>query len=1107
MRTLKFVLLLFSLITTTYGQNSLIINNLEAGPGENAMITIGLDNNENISGLQFKIKVPASLKVKEKDARLIGRSSDHVIYPQALGSGEYLFLCFSGTNANFTGQTGNLIEIPIEIPLTYIPGETYEMTFTEAIVSSSDGEDLGSDHKNGELIIIEGKTPDLKVETITTLQNDILPNATYNVSWNVKNIGLSAAIGGWREQISLVSQTNEKKYIIGNTNYDNNILENESVTRNIEVTIPKIIGFDGDVKIEVVLLTNPGVREPISKKENNILISAETKNLLKRLIFTLDKNEIIENSKDSLRLNLARSGNTNMDELFTISADTDNTFNLPATIKINTDESSNFLFVKPLDNDTYQGDRPIVIVANGETYGEESVNLNLLDDENVVLTLDYPEDYDSAIGSKISFTLNASFSVNTDQIISLSTDQSNRVQLPSQVLLTAFNKTVIFEGTILDTGEIEKGEIANVFAQAEGYTTAIKEIKLNAINIPNFTLSINPNKISEGDGIKASYATLKRTDQIDKEVTVQISANIDDQLILPSEILFQIGESEKIFNIGALNNSVVEGERVVTITSQIKFNGCLCIDTSDPNTFVSQDITVLDNDGLALTLKISPSTIKAGAINNKLLISRNTNDPTILQNSVIVNLSSDLPAIVELPNTVTIPVGQKEFEIEFNTIADANQNSDETVRIQAEAINYSAGFGWLLVTNQNKPDVFITEILTNTSAEAGTKINVQSFIKNQGSISFPAKSKIDFYLSKTENIGNLNPFVSSIVNNVIEVDQTYEYVEDLQLPYISGDYYLVVKLNSDYSIGELDYENNQNQLLIKILPSYSVDLTLNKEVFTTNEIVIVTGAAKTTAGNPVPNTNISLKIKNEEFERNYNVKTDANGGFVFEYIPFENESGSYAVIAAFPGEDVLPQGHFELLGFEIINKPQYIKWETLVGESLGQEFTLKNKTNTKLTGIKIETPANAEFSIEQTPMDIEPGATINFPFNIVPTIATPELKYSEFKMVIQSNEGAEYREQGYYYCKSQEAKLLATPISINTTMVKDQSRLYEFTIKNVGAVDAENVEVLLPNLDWLRLNSQKIIETIAPNDEIKIVLEFRPTVRNKLTCQLPATLL
>ncbi|MDN3667366.1 T9SS type A sorting domain-containing protein [Algibacter miyuki] len=1106
MKAIKITLLLLSLITTAFGQNSLTIENLEAAPGENTKVIIALENSDNISGFQFKIKVPNGLILKEKEAVFTGRASNHVIYPKALGNGTYLLLGFSGTNTNFTGSSGGLIEIPIEIPLNYQAGETYNITLLDVIVSSSNGEDLGSNHQDGVLTIVEGENPDLEVDAISVLQADILPNAVSNISWNVENVGLAAAIGGWREQVALVSQTNGKKYIIGYAYYNNTLLEGASIDRSLEVNIPQIIGFDGDVKIEVSLVTNSGVKEPTSAKENNIAVSAETKTLLKRLIFTLDKKQIIESSDDLLRFTLKRSGNTEIAENFTISTTATGAFNLPATLTIAENASSNFLYVNPIDNASYEGDRDIEIQAIGSGYAEELVNLKLLDDEKVILTLSHPETYNTTVGSTIPFTLNASFSVNSDQVIDISTDKSGRLALPSTVTLLAGTQSVSFDASIKDTGAINKATAANVFAKADGYITAIKDIQLGSINIPNFTLDISPSQISEGDGIKASYFTLRRTDHLDKTATVKISASIANQLILPSEILYKVGESEKTFNIGAVNNSEVEGERTVTVTSQIKFDGCACVDANDINASVSSDITILDNDGLALSVKISPSTIKAGAVNNKLIVSRNTNNPTILQDPVEVTLSNDLAHIVELPSTVTIPAGEKSVELSFNTSIDPNQTGDESVRIQAEATDYTTGYGWILISNQNKPDASIIDITTIETPEAGQTITVHTFIQNQGNVSFPTNSKIDYYLSKTANIGILKPFVSTIINKAIAVDATYEHIEDVELPNFSGDYHLIAAINSDYSITELDYENNQNQIALSLSPAYAVQISLNKSVYNTNERVEVSGTAKTASGDNVPNAEIALKIENTEFKKDYTITTDASGNFVFEYLPFENENGSYNVTACFPGEAIAPQASFELLGFEIIGKPQFIKWETLANTSLGKELRLKNNTNTRLTGVMINIPEGSEFSIDQTPMDIEPGATIVFPFDVVSMDASAELKYTEFKLKIESNEGALYSERAYYYCKNQVSKLVANPISINTTMAKDETRLYEFTIKNVGAVNAENVELLLPDLDWLRLHSQPLIASIKPDEEIKIVLEFKPTVKEQVNVPITGNL-
>jgi large repetitive protein len=1105
MKILKLIILLFSL-GATYGQNSLLIENLNAGPGEVTKIVIGLNNTDNVSGFQFTLKLPNDLIVKEKEVKFIQRNTNHVIYPKNNGNGEYLFICFSATNDNFTGNSGDLIEIPVEMPLSYTVGQTYNMTFTEAIVSSALGQEIGSNHKNGLLTIIEGKNPDLKVDNINFLNTEIVPGGKFSVKWDIENIGKSTAIGGWTEQVYLVSQSNGKKYLIGNSSYVPNLIENQTVGREAEFNIPTIIGFDSDVKIEVVVIPSISIKEPDNFKLNNSAVSIQNANLLKKLNFTIDKTRIVKNSNDQIRVNLTRSGDISNAEEFTITATENQYFDLPQKIILAQNQSSNFAYIKLKPSIEYEGDKEIKLTITGNSYSEETAKFTLVEDKKIILAITYPADFSSVIGSKILFTLNANYDNKVDKTIKLSSDNAKRIQLPAEVVLKAGLKTVTFEGTLVDPGIVDKKVKVMLYATTIDYIPAGKEINLNSVNIPTFELILNPNTISEGDGIKATYATIKRTTQLDKEVIVDISAGQNDRLILPSTFVFKTGEVEKIFNIGAIDNATVEGDQSVTVFSKIKFLDCNCIDQTDVTTITKQDVKIIDNDGLALTLSASPSTIKAGVLNNSLKIGRNTTDPTILKDPVQVTLSSNLSSVIELPATVIIPANQKEVTISFNTKIDASLTGDQNGRIEAKADKHSTGFTWVLVTDQNKPDMIISNISLPNQVEAGKKVQIVTAILNQGYADFKSGAKLEYYLSANNSTSGLTPFSSSILTKEIKVGETYNFSEEVQLPVLSGKLNLIVVVNADNAISELVTTNNQNLQLVDFLPAYTVTVTLNKNVYKPTEKVIISGVAKTLNSTLVANSDVEITITNKEFPRIFKVKTNTNGSFVYEFTPLQNESGSYSVKAAYPGANVSPQVTFDILGFEIVNKPQYIKWEPYVDFPLGKEFILKNNTNVKLTGVKINIPDNAEFELQQMPIDIEAGQQVALGFTIISKKPNAENKYLEYKINIVSNEGAELIETVYYYSKTKNANLVADPISINTTMAKGTTRLFEFTVKNNGDVEATNVEVLLPALEWLNLRSPKIIDKIEAGKEAKIVLELTPTLKEQVNVPISGNL-
>ncbi len=1105
MKFLKLLLLVFS-ISPVFSQNSLLVKDIGAGPGDTAKITIALKNTDEVSGFQFTLKVPPSLKLQEKEVRFAGRNSNHIIYPKNNGNGSYLFVCFSATNANFSGTAGDLIEIPIEIPLSYIVGTTYPLELNEVILSSSTGTDIGSNHQNGLLTILEGKNPDLVIKNINLGASEIVPGKTFALDWEVHNIGKSTALGGWREQLYLSDNSSQKEYLISNESYIGNVTENQHINRTTTLTIPKTLGFDDSVKIKIILVPAASVKETEALKINNTTLSDQNATLLKKLTFDIDKTAVIKNSGDEIRVNISRSGDTSLREEFTITSANNTDLELPLTIVLDQNQSSNFGYISLKENLKYSGNEIITLTVAGSTYPNETKELTLIENQKIKLSISHPSSYKTTPGSTLSFTVRANHSTTANTTINLSSDTSKRLKLPKEITLPAGATEVTFEGTFLDSGHIEKRTKSTVYATAtSNHLSASTELELASINIPAFELTLDPATVSEGDGINATFATLKRTTHTDKEVVMALTTDLTNRLILPNTLLFQEGEIQKRFNIGTIDNAIVEGDQTITIFSQVQFEACNCTDATDPTAIDSQKITIIDNDGLALTLKANPSTIKAGAKNNTVTISRNTTNPDILKDAVTVTLSSNLTSILSLPDTVTIPANQMETTVAFDTKIDTTLEGDQNIRIEAKATGYNTGFSWLLITDQNQPDAIITQIALPTQVEAGTQVELTSFITNQGYADFQNGAKLSYYLAPNNSIAGITPFATSLLPSDIPSGSTYTFKETIQFPVLSGALQLIVVVNPDRNINELSFTNNHYHKTVDLLPAYNVSVHLDKQIYKPGEKIQISGTATTAAGMVVPNSDVEITITNTDFSRNYSATTNDQGAFVYSFEPLENEAGSYDVQAAYPGAEVTAQARFDILGFELIGQPRYIKWEPFVNFALGKEFILKNNTSTSLSGISINLPEDVGFALEQTPITLGAGEQAALRFSILATEASMENQYQEIPITITSNEGALLKQLVYYYSKTKQANLVADPISINTTMAKETTRFYEFTIKNIGDVVANEVEVLLPQLAWLNLKSPKIINAIAPASEAKVVLEFTPTQTEQINIPISGT--
>jgi hypothetical protein len=1103
------VFILLFLGTLTYAQNSLKVVNTTAGPGEESKILIDLTNTDEVVGAEFTLTVPQGLIINEKAAKITdSRKGDHAIYVNIEKNNprNYHFIILSLTSNPIKGNNGTLLEIPIEIPINYPSGQTHNLNLSSVILSSKNAIDIGSNHTNGILTIATAQYPDLTISGIISNESQITPNGKITLSWGVNNIGDRIASGGWTEQISIISENTGIEYKLGSVSYDGDLESKKTISRNATFNLPKIIGIDGNVKIKINVVPNPSVKEPDALQVNNKLTSANTILLEKVLYITFDKKSIQENATEVIRATLTQSGDRSTDKTFLIAALQNGQLDFPTSIKIPKDQSSVVFYIKPIDNTAADGNRTVTLSVTGNDYPAVSDSIEIIDDEVSLITLT-PSKVIATNGDIITITLETSSAKAKDTKFSLTADQNSRWNVPAEIILPAGSKSVTFTVEVKNNIVAEPTVLGKIIARAEGFQANSTEIGLKSSNIPTFEFEITPQTISKGDGIYATYAIIKRLDKSDVSTSIKLKASVANALILPEIIDFPANVNQRKFNIGAINNGLVDGTKTVDVTADVYFSSCNCtIGAGNAGSQLTKTITILDSNGPALLVKANPATIKAGQENSgKITITRNTVDTST---AIPVRLSSDAPTIVTIPATTTIPVGKESVEVTISTKIDVDKKGDQTVRIQAEADTYSSGFAWILVTDQNKPDAIITKVNTVLQATGKDNIEVTTTVTNQGFASLIKGSKIEYYLSKDKSPKNGILLANAQLDKDIEAGKSSDFIKTIQLPEQAGEFFLIVVVNSDQKINELSYINNESFTTIKLNPSYSATATVSKSWYKSGETVTITGSTKMIINSsPAPNKDVEITITNGKFVRSYITQTNGSGNFAYDFVPLQGESGHYTVSAGYPGTKNAAQAEFDIIGFQWTNKPSdYLKWEVVTKTPFNGEFKLKNNGITTLSNIKIELPADAGFNIQSSPITLAPGQEGIINYTILADKPSVEQKYYEINFAITSSEGAKLDILAYYHCKAQYAKITANPVSINTTMIKGSSRFYEVAITNTGAIDAEKVKIQLPKLDWLKLKSPQIIDKIAPNETANIVLELAPTDKQQLNVPLTGNL-
>lgn len=1098
-------------ITMLSAQNSLQIPSVSASIGEKTKINIDLTNSDPIIGVEFTLVVPKGLIVYDKESILKQdrKGEDHVLFTNLDKDGNYHFMVFSYTNKVFKGNRGTLIEIPIEIPITYKDGQSFDILLKNVIVSSTKIQDVGSNHQGGKLLIKKDFSPDLEVSEVTTLGSEAVPDKKLTASWKVKNLGKKIAVGGWTEQVYLVSEITDQKYLLGSIFYKNDLNQNDNIIRQGEFKLPKIIGFDGNCKLEVNIIAESSVKEPDSDKDNNKALSANSIFLNKVLFIETDKNKIIENSEDKIKILLSRSGDISKDQTFIIQSSIENQFVLPQSVTIKNGASTAVIYAKPIDNTNIDGDRTVRITFSGNDYKEAFFDITIIDDEIPSFNITASSNNLNP-GDKSKITLHFMQVPSTDIKVNLETDYNKRLKIPDELLVKAGMKEVSFDVEAIETKVPEAELSAKITARAVGYKQESIDIKLNKANIPTFEFIISPTTISEGDGTYATTAIIRRLDNTESNATLLINTDIADALLIPSKLVFTPGQTQKKFSIGVVDNSIVDSTRVITVTASLYIPGCGCSGASSgiSGTEYKSKVTILDNDGLSLIVKANPSTVKAGIKKAaKIIISRNTVRNEDLTKLLLVKLSSDSPTILEIPQTVEIPSGKQSVEVTINTLIDPTIKGDQTIRIQAEAQDYNSGFGWILVTDQNKPDAIINSIIAPETVEGGQVTEISIEIKNQGFSVLPKGMKIEYYLSTNTSIKDLKPFDEAVIENEINPGKSIDFKHTIQLPDRAGAFNLVAVLNSDKNIEELTYTNNESYKEIELKPSYTADIQVDRKVYKPGEIITMKGSAKYINGSLAANKPVEISINNGGFVRSFTITTNATGNFAYDFAPLQGENGFYEIAAGYPGIKVKAQDDFNLLGVEWVNKPSdYLKWEVTEGQRLEGEFKLKNNTRTTLTNIQVKLPTAADFKLETKSLNLNAGEEGVLKYTLIPNAASSVRKYYEIRAEFISDEGAKTPFTSWYYCHTEKAKLIVDPVTINTSMVKGKSRLYEVKVVNIGSTEAKNIKIDVPKLEWLKLKSPEKIDKLEASDTLKIVLELKPTDKQQINVPLKGSI-
>ena len=1078
---LSIVIILLVGIITAYGQsNTITIPNVSVAKGKTISLPVNMDNTADIVAVQFTLTVPDGITIIPSSATLTERSDGHVVTFKSIAANKYMAMIHSSKNNAIKGRTGKLMSISLTASTNLEEGTVHPLSLSDVVLGARDGSNLATGYNAGEVTI--ATLPDLVISNVETTESVLSPGDKINVKWTVSNIGGLPTNAGWSEQILLKNNQGTTK-LLGTMYYEETLNSEGAVSRSVELNVPYILSMDGDCNIVVKLIPNSNAGEPSWLQNNNINESPNPITVLKELLLSPENANIEESNSNNVRFQLSRSGDISNDEIFSIVRNADNRITLPETVTIAKDQSSTYFYAQVSANAELDNDSIVRFTISGNSYPEISSFIKIEDDTYPSLNI-LTDEQDVTEGGAINFIVSTQRISQSDIEVKMTCDLASHFRIPTNIVIPAGHTNVEVTVETIEDDVPNVNEVVTFTVTAARHNPSSINTTLVDNDIPTLQFDIAPSAISESAGPLAVTAKLRRTDNIDKVVTVKLSDDSDGGIYYGREtITMEKGIEEAIVNLGPIDNAIVDGERTYNISAAVWIASCSCNATNGKTGgFVSSTLTVYDNDGPTLTMTSSSSILNEGS-EITVTVARNTNS----SNSLDVNISSDHEADLEFPNKVTIPSG--ETKVSFAVRSKGNEITGDgfTATLNATAEGFATGNVWFNVSDQTLPDAQITDFsISSDEIEAGGSIIATVTIANTGSYALPELTKVGIY------INNSSSAVTTIyLQNSLQPGENVVMTREVTVPSSIGSYKVFAIANDGNDVKELNITNNTSKMLdVKTISPFAVTITSDKNIYKSGEKALISGSI---TGTDPAGKEVEVYIINNNYRHVINTMTDNNGTFSVEYVPFPGQMGHFVAGACYPKEGL----HTEMTTFDYIGIKRVsnsaITCEALLGETYSGNYRISNPSNLPLTNVSVEVvskPENCNVTVS-CPTNVNANSEFSVEYTIDATSVSEGNDWQLIEIVVKSDEGASLATTLYYYCRNKQGQLKANIARINTTMIKGTSRDYPFTVTNIGKGETGKITLELPS--WMSSVTPREMASIENGESTTIILRLTPT--------------
>ena len=933
------------------------------------------------------------------------------------------------------------------------------------------------------LTVKEGKNKyavDFTVSDIAFSTDKISPKGKMSIEWKVNNEGSSDSNGGWKEYIYLCSG-DQVSPLLYTLNYNNTLAAGKSVKRTAAFSLPDILGVSGDVKAKVLVVPSSNAGESVQVQANNAGFSSKTADLSKSLYIT-SLSKSIEEGTSGIAVTLKRSGICTESETVNLTINPEGLTNMSSAVSFNKGDNTVRFIVSVPDNGVVNEIDSIRITASGNGYDAVVLPIAFVDNDMYPLAISLDrKTYEE--GDTIHAVISVGKAAEKNMPVTLNIEHTKRFRLPPSVVIKAGEKQVKVDIPIIDDDIPSNDEGIEIKASIEGYDVATSMFILKDDDVPAIDMTLLPSIVKEDAGSEAIRAVITRKDVVDNKITLRLSDDGKGDIFYNNTITMDKGVTEVTVPIGVKDNVKVDGTRDICLTASIYISTCDCNAVGTKQSVVTKTVTILDNDGPALTLSAEKAVIMEGDTQGAgFTLQRNDNTTEALP----VKLTVDADGIV-FPAQVTIPPGKESTSFTLYAKKNDTQEGNRVVNVKAECDGYTMGAAYILVSDQTLPDMYVESVsVAPVSVETNQKYKISAKVKNIGAAEVPARSTVTFKTDDDE--------ITLTVPEAIGVGEEKMVTAEFVAPATAMVCSITAECNANRAFAELQTVNNSASAKFEVTSPYTMTVTTDKNAYNIGETVHL-------AGKIISSTQAIAGIKVEPYVMYHGARTaleavtDADGSFAVDYALPQGIGGDFDFGACLPDENaetaVARAGVYGMAKAE----SSYYKLHLYKGEPYRISVPILNLSSLMLTDVKATVDdASGHYKVKvKTIKGISGNEKAYLDVEITSSVISSSDNWEKVMISLVSAEGAKLSFPVYCFCSSHDGNLELSTRDITSTVSKNAQRLFPVVISNTGLGETGRITVdIQENQKFISLASSSSIHSLANGDSTTVMLRFNP---------------